>query len=479
MNGILKKSFFNIAYKGCNVIYPMLISAYISRVFMAEGVGQVSFLINIVTYFSIAASLGIPNYALKVITASRGNKEQLKKVFSELAVLILISSTAASVLYYCFSIFYYKNDDSLLKSALALGLIIVSNALNYDWLYEAEEDYEFLAKRTLIIKIIAMFAMFFFVRTIDHIFNYCLIYAMVTVLNNFSDAFFYKKYTSITIYNLNIKSHLKPVMILFAAAFATEIYTLLDSTMLGVMCPSQYLGLYSNASKTVRAIYGVVFAATGVYNPRLGYLYGSQKIDEYKKVFQQYYNQSTLFAIPATVGIASLSKQIIIVLFGTNFSLAGETLGILAFLIIVFTLATVFGHIPLVIYGKEKVILRATITGAIVNFCLNRALIPRFYHNGAAIASIISEMIVTGILLFGSIKVVRIKIITNDILTEIIAAIVMAACLEIIKEQAKGFVSLGAVVLAGALVYFGVAFLLNNKTIRLVVGAFYNEKRNK
>ena len=60
----IKKSMYNVAYKGVNILYPLITSAYISRILMAKGVGDVAFAINIVSYFIIAASLGIPNLSL-------------------------------------------------------------------------------------------------------------------------------------------------------------------------------------------------------------------------------------------------------------------------------------------------------------------------------------------------------------------------------------------------------------------------------
>lgn len=67
-NTIIYNSVYNIASKGFNVLYPMITSAYISRIFHADGVGLLMYAINIVTYFSLAASLGVPNYAVKVLS---------------------------------------------------------------------------------------------------------------------------------------------------------------------------------------------------------------------------------------------------------------------------------------------------------------------------------------------------------------------------------------------------------------------------
>lgn len=433
MNNMAKNSLFNILYKGCNVLYPMIVSAYISRIFMADGVGQIYFAINIITYFTIAASLGIPNYAVKILASQRDSKCEINKRFSEMAILIFISSMGVSIIYYLSISFMYTGSQRIIS--FILGLMLISNIFNYDWLYEALEKFSYLAIRTIIIKVCTLLFMFLFVKSRNDVVVYCFLYSMTTVFNNISNRIFAGEYVSFTKEGLDFKNHIKPVLILFAAAFATELYTLLDSTMLGIMCESRYLGYYTNASKTVRAAYGVLFAATGVYNPRLSYIYGIGDKKAYKAILQKYYDMSMWLAIPAMFGLMILSDKITVLLFGIDFIPAAITLKILSVLIIIFTLATVFGHIPLVIYGKERNILYATIAGAIINFSLNQLMIPFLNNNGAAIASIASEVIVTIILMYSSLKFVRIKLINKNLITEIISSIIMMLVVYMINRM--------------------------------------------
>ena len=112
-------------------------------------------------------------------------------------------------------------------------------------------------------------------------------------------------------------------------------------------------------------------------------------------------------------------------LFGDSFSDGIETLRLLSFLIVVFTMATVFGHIGLIIYGKERVLLYAAILGAIVNFTLNQLLIPIYSHNGAAIASLISEILVAILLVYTSLKCCRIKLLSGKLLVSMGLSIVI------------------------------------------------------
>lgn len=463
---IIKNSAFNVAFKGFNVLYPMVTSAYISRIFLADGVGRIMFVINIVTYFSLAASLGIPSYAVKVLSGCRDDKKSINSHFTELAIILTLASLiASSIYYYCINYIYIDNPQ--FKSlAWILGLIIVSNITNYDWLFESFEDFKFLAVRSIVVKSFLLCCMFLFVDEKKDILIYCAIYAGISVLNNIWNYLSYKKYATFTKNNINLKLHVKPVLFLFSATFATEVYTLLDSTMLGLYCKPEILGYFSNASKIVRSFYGVLFAIIAVYNPRLSYLYGKKDYTIYKSTYQQYYNLAIFLSIPSSFLLFFTSKEIILLMFGTAFEPATETLQILSILIIIFSMATVFGHFALIIYSKEQLLLIATITGAILNFSLNSILIPYLQHNGAAIASVISEFIVTILLMMFSIRSFKITIINKNLLTTLLSSLAMILSLYILRKIEFSLIVLRLLAnfTIGSVVFVSFSILLKNQT---------------
>ena len=412
MENIIKNSAFNLCYRGFNVLYPLITTAYISRIFLADGVGEIAFAVNIVTYFTLAASLGIPNYAIKVLAPVKNDSLALNRRFSELSSFIFFSSLASTLLYYIVIGWVYGHDASeeRLNMGLILGMMVVANIFNYDWLFEAMEDFRYLAYRSIIIKVLALWMIFMMVKTRDDILIYCLIYAGITVANNFWNFLSAHRYVSYSYRHLDIRSHLSPVFTLFAAAFATEIYTLLDSTMLGVMCEPEYLGYYSNASRVVRASFGMVFAAIAVFNPRLNYLYKTENREEYRMMFQRFYDVGMYLAIPAATGLFVFAPWVMTLMFGEAFAPGIFTLRLLSFLIIIFTFASVFGHVGLIIYGKEKYLLIAAVAGAVINFMLNRVLIPSYMHQGAAMASLISECLITILLVAVSMKCCKVQL---------------------------------------------------------------------
>ena len=88
---LLKNTIYNALYNGLNIIFPLITIPYLSRVLLADGLGIVNYSRNIVSWFLVFASLGIPRYGIREVARNRTNKDSLNKVFTELFVYNFIS----------------------------------------------------------------------------------------------------------------------------------------------------------------------------------------------------------------------------------------------------------------------------------------------------------------------------------------------------------------------------------------------------
>ena len=84
---LAKNSIYNVIYKGITVVFPLLVSVYVSHVIKAEGVGKVAYAHTLANYFALFAALGIPNYGIKVIAQNNNNTEIRSQSFYELFVI--------------------------------------------------------------------------------------------------------------------------------------------------------------------------------------------------------------------------------------------------------------------------------------------------------------------------------------------------------------------------------------------------------
>ena len=110
--------------------------------------------------------------------------------------------------------------------------------------------------------------------------------------------------------------------------------------------------------------------------------------------------------MPLTVGLIFTSPSIILLLSGEGFAPAVLTSQIVASNILMVGLSGVMGIQVLYPLGKINIVILCTLIGAAVNVVfLMILLIPRYGHNGTAVAYMLAEVTVTVSMFFDRTKV--------------------------------------------------------------------------
>lgn len=429
---IAKNAIFNMGNNAVLVLFPLVTSAYVSRTLGATGVGVVSSAQNLITYFTMIATLGIPSYGVRAIAQAKINKEECNKIFSELFIINFISTVFSLA---CYALLILFLDKGLFSNSLHVifASLIAMNIFNIEWLYQGFEEYKYITIRSISVKIISLILMFLFVKTERDVNYYAIIICFGSVGNYLLNLSQLKKYASITLKDLNLKRHFKAVFTFFASVIAVEIYTLLDVTMLTYMCRSENVGYYSNASKIVKIIANTITAIGAVLLPRLSLYFGNCDEKQIRKLISNFFDVITMFSLPCCIGIFLTADELISVLFGASFLPAATTIRFLCPLAILLPLSGgIFAQI-LQTSGKEKDYLSCVCTGAVINIIFNALLIIRLQENGAALASVLTEVCVTIVMFMFSQKVIRISYISRDFMTSLMSCAVLAVLVKFVN----------------------------------------------
>lgn len=424
MNSLAKNSIYNIIYKCLNVIFPLVTAVYVSRILLAEGVGKVASALNIVQYFTILAALGLPIYGTKVIAAVTNNKDEQSKAFTELFIINAASTVVCTVIYYAMISFVPYFQSRWLLFAVT-GLSIVFNIINVDWFYQGKEEYRYIMLRSMFVKVMSLAATFLFVKTINDFITYAAITTLAMGANYLFNIVNLRKYVQLSIKNISLGKHLKPVFILITASIAIEVYTLADTTMLTFVCGDTIVGYYSIAQKGISIVRILVTAVCAVFLPRLSYYHSNNQVEAFELLVNKGIRILAFIALPATIGLALVAKDMIPVLYGSSFSESMVTTQILALSVTTVSFSNFLGYQVLVTIGKEKNMLISTIVGAVTNICLNFALIFILKHNGVAIASVVTELLVAIYQAMIVRKVVRLNINAKYLRTLAISIFIM------------------------------------------------------
>lgn len=473
MKSLAKNSVYNIIYTTANIIFPLISSMYVSRVLMADGVGKVAYAQNLASYFVILAALGTPVYGIRKIAAYQNDQQKTNQFFTQLFVINAISTIISSAAYVIF-ILAIKGSQSESILYLCAGLQLFFNFFNIDWLYKGKEEYGYITLRSILIKILSFAAILIFVKSKEDYIIYAIIFGAALCGNYLFNIIHAFKFVRFDFGNFEIKIHIKPLLILLAGIFLSTGYSMVDVTMLGSMGTEQAIGFYNNAYKAINIVVTACIAVSTAFLPRLSYYYAHDR----KKLEELVYFGGQIIAfcsIPVTVIIEMLAPDIMRVLFGAEFISASTALRLLSLLIIVKSFGDLFCYQLIMATESESKRLPAAAIATVVNIILNAIMIPMWQENGAAVASVISEIIVNGYQLIYLRRIISIpfswKAIFQGIIASAVMGVIIFASMLLFKDSLLRCIVCS---LIGGIVYIGVNMMMKNKMIEYGIGIVKN-----
>ncbi len=375
-------------------IFPLITFPYVSRVLLVEGNGYVSFSTSILTYFTLFASLGIPSYGIRACAQVRDDRQKLTKITQELLILNIVTTLLVTAVFVItlYTVPQFKEQQTLLWIN---GCTLILNAIGVNWLYSALEQYSYITIRALAFKVISIILMFIFVRQQSDYIIYGAILVFAAGGSNILNFINMRKFVDMRLVGCyNFKQHLKPIFVFFAATAASSVYTNLDTVMLGFIHSVSEVGLYSAAIKLQTILVTAVTSLGTVLLPRLSYYIVNKMEDAFRVIIVKSFNFVLIFAVPLCAYCMLFAKDAILLLSGEAFLGAVIPMQILMPTLVLIGLSNITGIQILVPESKENLLLVSIVTGAVINLVFNAIWIPYWGAIGAAISTVIAEVLV-------------------------------------------------------------------------------------
>ncbi len=391
----LKRNFImNAILTIATIVFPLITFPYISRVLLDTGVGKVSFATSVITYFCIIADLGIPTYGIRACAKVRDNKEELSRTAHELLLINLITNAVSYALLFA-GVFIIPKFIEARTLILIISLTMILNAIGMEWLYKAMEQYTYITLRSIIFKVIAIIAMFFLVKSENDYIIYGGISIFAAGASNILNFINAHKFISFRpVGGINLKRHMKAVLIFFAMACATTIYTNLDIIMLGFMKTDADVGYYTAAVKVKTVLVAFITSLGAVLLPRVSYYIQNKMHDEFLRISKKAMNFVLLLSLPLMVYFIFYAKETVLLLSGEQFLPAVEPMQVIMPTLVFIGITNLMGIEILVPQGREKAVLISVVIGAVVDLIINIILIPQIGATGAAIGTVVAEGVV-------------------------------------------------------------------------------------
>ena len=375
------------------MIIPLITVPYISRVLGAHDVSINEYTNSWVTFFFLMGQMGITLYGNREVAYHRDDLYKRSQTFWGVEALQLLTVSSAFVLYLV-AVFLFSTTFK--EFFLLQAIWIIATGVDISWYFMGLEEFRITVVRNTLVKIASLILIFTVVKTSNDLGKYILILGASQLVGNLT----LWPYLRGNIVWVSIKKwhpfkHFYPSLLLFIPTITTQVYLVLNRLMLGRMSTQADLGNFGQADKIVKFVLAVVTATGTVMLPHVANKFAKGDIKGVRNSLYSSFNFVSAIAIPMMFGLMAIAKKFGPWFLGREFVLAGSVIFLEAPIILLIAWSNVTGTQYLMPVNRVKEYTTSVTIGALSNVIFNFVLIGKYGANGAAIATVGSEFLVT------------------------------------------------------------------------------------
>lgn len=465
---VIKNYIYNTIYQVMLLFIPLITMPYLTRIFLPEQLGINTYALSIANYFMLFGMLGMQLYGNRQIAYVRNNKKKLSSTFWSLYLTQLVTSIIALILYYLFVNFYIDENKIIY---LIQGLNVLAITIDISWLFMGLEDFKKVVIRNTIVKIVGLLSIFLFVKNSDDLAIYTFLTVAVNIIGFIIMWLYVPKYVGkVNVDVVIIKSTLKPLIKLFLPQIATQVYTLLARTMVGILSTNDQVAFYDYSQKIVRMVLALITSIGVVLLPRVSNIIGNGKEDEVPKLIEKTFKFVSYVSIPMAIGLMSISQILVSWFLGSEYSQVGYLSAISSLIIIAVSWANIIGVQYLIATKQENKYTISIMIAAVINLFMNLIFIKKYGALGAVISLILAEYVGVIIQIILIRKQLPISSMLRGVIRYFIVAIIMGIIVfKIGKLINNPFFANIVQGIVGVVIYISVMFILKDEIQKEII----------
>jgi O-antigen/teichoic acid export membrane protein len=433
-------------------IIQLIIFVFLARALGKDDFGILSFGFAFAFLIVIIADFGLSTLLIREI--SRNKKLAAKYLSNALMVKILLSIITIIFAYFFLNLMDYSNEIKTVAYIMLSFTILQSfTDLNYSIFRSFEKmHYDAFLKvlRVLILIILIFYTINKGFGLVAASLSFPITEAIIFII---ASSIVYRRFVKINFkfdYNFSKILIKRSSLFCFSLVFS-GLFMYIDSIMLSKIRSTTEVGIYSAAANIMIALIFIPMMYGNAIYPVISRFFVNSK-KSLKFAYERSFKYMFIIGLPISAGIYILSDKIISILYGSQYAASATVLSILAWYLFLRFLNVISGF-TLSSINRQGSRVFSQGTAALTNIILNLILIPIYGFIGAAIATVITEIVffftyTSFIVKYGlAIKFVRIFI------RPLVATIVMVFVLSFIEN-------LFIAVILGAFVYLIVILIL-------------------
>ena len=389
----------NFAYKSVLTLSTYLINfitfPYVARVLGVERIGLVNFVDNTVNYFLLFATMGVGLLGVREIAAVKEDKKRRDQVYSSVLALNLLFTLVSLGIYLLCVVTIPKlcQYDELFYIGTAKILFTV---FLVEWFFTGVENFRYITLRSILIKVLYIISVFLFVRDTSDYRLYFILTVGVVVLNALINQLYIREFVRVRWNNIQLFKYLKQNVTLGIYTLMTSMYLTFNVMYLGLVSNNTEVGYYTTAFKLYSVVLGFFTAFTNVMLPRMSSLLANGEKDRFQELVNRSFSVMSTCCIPLILCSMIMAPQIVYILSGPGYEGAILPMRIIMPAAFAVGVAQVLAIQVLMPMKKDKVLLVASIIGAVVSLLINLLVVPYIESVGSAVVLLCSEAVVTG-----------------------------------------------------------------------------------
>ena len=379
----------------CAFLWTILIAIYLG----VTDYGIVSFAISFTGLIGIVMDLGMTTYITREIAK---NKDLLFRYMNNIFIFKLILSTilffiSGLILY----ILGYSHLTIIVTLIFTIEIIIMSITTFLNGIFQAFEQLKYQAIGSILnsgfLLLGILITIFFNLGVISIAISYTIAYLIFFIYVFLK----YIKKFNFPRFELDLK-FIKKVLIdslpFGLTNFFYTIYFSIDIVMLFYLSGDYATGLYKSAYNIINVFTTFFVVYQSVVFPVMSKFFKESQ-DLIKVSYELSVKYLLLIIIPLSVGVFYYARPLVDLIYRNQYSLASTPVQILIWTVL-FLFINGTESVLLNAIDKEKTVTKIYIIAAAFNVCLNMVLIPAYSYDGAAIATVLSEILITFLTLY-------------------------------------------------------------------------------
>ncbi|MDO4902899.1 MAG: flippase [Limosilactobacillus sp.] len=390
---VIKNYLYNASYQIMNMLIPLITVPYISRVLGAHQVGINEYTNSWVTFFYLMGQMGMTLYGNREVAYHRDDMYERSRTFWGVESLQFLTVSFALIAYL---IAVFAFSTTFKKYFLLQALWIVATGLDVSWYFMGLENFRVTVIRNAVVRLASVLLIFTFVKNIDDLGRYIFILGITQLIGNLTLwPYLRGNIIWVKISNWQPFQHFYPALLLFIPTITTQVYLVLNRLMLGRMSTQADLGNFGQSDKLVKFVLAIVTATGTVMLPHVANKFAKGDVQGVRDSLYSTFNFVSAVSIPMMFGLMSVSQAFAPWFLGKQFKPSGEIMFLEAPIVVLIAWSNVTGTQYLMPVNRVKEFTTSVTIGAVSNVIFNFMLIGSWGANGAAIATVGSEVLVT------------------------------------------------------------------------------------